>query len=704
MLHDSITSSMTSNITCGHHEDGNDNSREKSVFAAASALASLGVTSPSPTFRGRISSSSSSISSPMNRYHQATRMPASSNAFVSNDIMVSSENDVAASSYAPSPGPYRTVHDTGSSNNDVMEHDDIVLSLGSPPPNLNDTSSWSAIQPASREMSAVARPFASLLEIGSDIPLTFPQKLMQVLADTEISDVVTWLPHGKGFIILHKCKFSIDIMPRHFKHSKFTSFTRKLNRWGFIRVPKGPEMGAYYHKYFQRDDHLLCMQMRCKSQKKTSSSPLSSVKGYTMMDYITMDTNATASPPPTSPKGPTSRVPDKTLTIVSSHERRMISAPMSPMLQPDPQGNEDQTEFGKLASAARRRALLTERVSNVVPNTREGASSFMPKSSIARHETTHPEKKIAKPGNEHHHLQHFQHESHANSAFDSVFRRHQEILHQGKLVQGRGVHNSDQFQFSQGNEGINQFQASPMQAMNKLPIKSCMRRQPPMQQHSRQGNSVQEQGHQPRHFNHLDDTAVIRKLTDKNSAPLPGNCPLATSYAMNVIKSYSDQALLTALITKEYSHDKSLLPQGGGSVSGVIVQSQVHAAMQAQIRQLKEYNREKRDTPTTMDSISTVQDNTHAAMLAQIHHIERINNARADEMGGNEELVGADMKAAPLMEDGQMLQNEVTQIFNKISVRVQQPNASSASNDSTNHHDERSNMENPWAVRRASAA
>jgi hypothetical protein len=83
---------------------------------------------------------------------------------------------------------------------------------------------------------------------AEDVPCTFPQKLMAVLDNDQMSDIVTWLPHGKGFIILQKKRFASEVMPLYFKHSKFTSFTRKLNRWGFTRVTRGPESGAYYHK------------------------------------------------------------------------------------------------------------------------------------------------------------------------------------------------------------------------------------------------------------------------------------------------------------------------------------------------------------------------------------------------------------------------------------------------------------------------
>lgn len=97
------------------------------------------------------------------------------------------------------------------------------------------------------------------------IPMTFPLRLMEMLSNESHLNVVIWLPHGKAFIIYKKKKFALEVLPKYFKQSKFTSFTRKLNRWGFIRVTKGPDTGAYYHNYFQRGDIRLCMQMSCKS-------------------------------------------------------------------------------------------------------------------------------------------------------------------------------------------------------------------------------------------------------------------------------------------------------------------------------------------------------------------------------------------------------------------------------------------------------
>jgi len=92
----------------------------------------------------------------------------------------------------------------------------------------------------------------------------FPSKLFDVISDEAHSDIVQWLPGGKAFIIHDKKRFASDILPRYFKQSQFTSFTRKLTRWNFQRVTRGLLMGAYFHKHFQEDNPSLCRMMSCK--------------------------------------------------------------------------------------------------------------------------------------------------------------------------------------------------------------------------------------------------------------------------------------------------------------------------------------------------------------------------------------------------------------------------------------------------------
>ncbi|GFH61787.1 hypothetical protein CTEN210_18263 [Chaetoceros tenuissimus] len=87
----------------------------------------------------------------------------------------------------------------------------------------------------------------------------FPQQLMEILSDAGISDVITWLPHGKSFKILEP-----DDLVERVKYPgvcKYSSFTRKLNLWGFRQVRKGQDAGAFFHPLFIRDEPHLCHQI-----------------------------------------------------------------------------------------------------------------------------------------------------------------------------------------------------------------------------------------------------------------------------------------------------------------------------------------------------------------------------------------------------------------------------------------------------------
>jgi HSF-type DNA-binding len=98
------------------------------------------------------------------------------------------------------------------------------------------------------------------------------QQLFDILSNEENAATISWLPHGNGFVIHKKKAFANEILPKHFKASKFTSFTRKLNRWGFSRAPRGPETGAYFHKLFNRDKPEMVLQMTSNSGNKVQTS------------------------------------------------------------------------------------------------------------------------------------------------------------------------------------------------------------------------------------------------------------------------------------------------------------------------------------------------------------------------------------------------------------------------------------------------
>ena len=95
---------------------------------------------------------------------------------------------------------------------------------------------------------------------------------MELLSDEANEAIVSWLPHGNAFHIHKKSRLADEVLPKYFKATKFTSFTRKLNRWGFHRVPRGHESGSYYHPFFRRDEPEKCLQMTSNASAKYNGS------------------------------------------------------------------------------------------------------------------------------------------------------------------------------------------------------------------------------------------------------------------------------------------------------------------------------------------------------------------------------------------------------------------------------------------------
>jgi hypothetical protein len=93
----------------------------------------------------------------------------------------------------------------------------------------------------------------------------FPDRLHRMLLEVERegnADVVCFLPHGRAFVVLDEEKFVKEVLPKYFKQSKWLSFTRQLNLYGFLRMASGPDVGAYYHELFLKSRPSLCKYMR----------------------------------------------------------------------------------------------------------------------------------------------------------------------------------------------------------------------------------------------------------------------------------------------------------------------------------------------------------------------------------------------------------------------------------------------------------
>ncbi|CAM9521994.1 unnamed protein product, partial [Heterosigma akashiwo] len=83
-----------------------------------------------------------------------------------------------------------------------------------------------------------------------------------ILEDEEYRSYTFWNADGNAFFVRQVDEFLNEILPKYFKQSKFASFQRQLNLYGFRKVTKGPDSGAYAHRYFLRGQEQLLHKVR----------------------------------------------------------------------------------------------------------------------------------------------------------------------------------------------------------------------------------------------------------------------------------------------------------------------------------------------------------------------------------------------------------------------------------------------------------
>jgi hypothetical protein len=101
--------------------------------------------------------------------------------------------------------------------------------------------------------------------------IPFPWKLHEML-DNGYDSIVSWLPDDNSFKVHNTQIFITLVMSQYFKQTKYKSFQRQLNMWGFERILSGPGKGGYKHTNFVRGKSSLCRHMQRRKIKRPSSS------------------------------------------------------------------------------------------------------------------------------------------------------------------------------------------------------------------------------------------------------------------------------------------------------------------------------------------------------------------------------------------------------------------------------------------------
>ena len=106
--------------------------------------------------------------------------------------------------------------------------------------------------------------------------------------------IASWSSGGDSFVIKDVEAFSSEILPLYFKHSKFPSFVRQLNFYGFHKLRSDPDLNSeakvvrFAHEFFRRGQPELLYKIQRST--KAADEVISSSSGESV-DALKDDIN-----------------------------------------------------------------------------------------------------------------------------------------------------------------------------------------------------------------------------------------------------------------------------------------------------------------------------------------------------------------------------------------------------------------------------
>ena len=88
---------------------------------------------------------------------------------------------------------------------------------------------------------------------NSSVVPPFLEKLYNMLSEDGLEDYIAWGKDGTSIIVKRVAEFSKHILPRYFKHDKFSSFLRQLNMYNFYTIHQEPNMRQFSNPLFRRE-------------------------------------------------------------------------------------------------------------------------------------------------------------------------------------------------------------------------------------------------------------------------------------------------------------------------------------------------------------------------------------------------------------------------------------------------------------------
>ena len=127
---------------------------------------------------------------------------------------------------------------------------------------------------------------------------TFPSKLYTMLTDAEKLDfesIVSWQPNGKCFMVHDPSEFVEKVMSSYFKQTKYKSFQRQLNIYGFQRIASGPFEGSYCHPLFIRGMEDKCKQLVRRTSNDNNAKQITALQLPAFQSFSSMSSSSSLS-------------------------------------------------------------------------------------------------------------------------------------------------------------------------------------------------------------------------------------------------------------------------------------------------------------------------------------------------------------------------------------------------------------------------
>lgn len=110
----------------------------------------------------------------------------------------------------------------------------------------------------------------------------FPWKLYKVLEEAPANGfdhIVSWVQNGSAFKVHNAQGFLAEVIYQYFDQSKYESFRRQLNLYGFTRVVRGQHRGVYSHPFFRRGHQDWCRFITRQQTSQLQGGNVSDEKG-----------------------------------------------------------------------------------------------------------------------------------------------------------------------------------------------------------------------------------------------------------------------------------------------------------------------------------------------------------------------------------------------------------------------------------------